>query len=455
MKIALVSPPLYGVDMPPLGIAYIAAKLIEDSFDVKVFCFNSQLYQENETKRFLWEWDNSNEWCDAVKLKKYFDIGQLIERWANQILEINPKIIGFGVNSHSRILANLLADRIREKRKDVYIIFGGPWCTELTQETGLNRNVDIYVRGEGEEIASKIVKKILDNESIRDLNIEGTIINTGGSFKDNRWNKEPLGIDRIPFPALNLFNFDNYTNKQEIPIIFSRGCNYCCSFCTDKPMWGNYRMRKADNIIEEMVKHSNIFGRNRFKCNDLLINGDIHGLRQLAQSIIQRGLNFQWGGMARARPEMAQETFKELKKAGCFYLTYGVESGAARVLSHMCKPNKKHVAQALNMTTRAKIKANTLWMAGYPVERWVDVAETMLFLLMHKRDIGEFVSISCCYIPRQSPLHKQRELLNIKYNANSEWYIENMNTPSIRKRRRKMLLSFAKTLRLYRTGITQ
>ncbi len=168
MRIALVFPPLYGVDMPPLGIAYIAAKLIDDGYEVKILCLNSKLYQENTDKRYLWDWDKSNEWNDRERLERHFNVNELLEKWAKEILEINPAIVGFSVNSHSRLIANLLANRLKEKKKDLYIISGGPWCTELVENNELNRSVDIYVRGEGEDIISKIAKKIAGNENIRD-----------------------------------------------------------------------------------------------------------------------------------------------------------------------------------------------------------------------------------------------------------------------------------------------
>lgn len=453
MNIALVFPPLYGVDMPPLGLAYIAAQLINHGHEVKVFCFNSQLYNEENNKKPLWDWDKTSEWATLDKINSHFDVKVLIEKWAQDVLNTNPRIVGISINNCSRILANLLADKIREKSPDVCIVFGGPWCTEVMENSQLNKNVDIYVRGEGEGIVAAIARRIAENESVRNFDIKGTIINTGFGFKDNGWDSEPLDINSIPSPALDLFDFRNYTNKDEIPIIFSRGCNYNCKFCTDKPIWGNYRMRKADNIVDEMIKHSEMFKRKRFKCNDLMVNGDLNGLNDLCASIIRNSLDFEWGSMARARPDMTQEMFEELRQAGCIYLTYGIESGASKVLAHMGKPTKKTISQALSMTHAAEIKVNTLWMTGYPVEGWSDIVETMLFLLFNKNNIDEFVSVSSCYIPKKSWLGKQLAALKIEYNDKSEWYIRNINTPYIRELRRKGLMFFAKLLGLYRGGI--
>ncbi len=454
MNIALVFPPLYGVDMPPLGIAYIAGQLINNGYDVSVFCFNSQLYVESKDKQFLWDWENSDYWTSLEKISMNFNVPDLLEKWTEAVLERNPRIIGLSVNSHSRILANLLADALKKKAKDVCIVFGGPWCAEVMETGELNNNVDVYVRGEGEKIISKIAGKIERGESMRDAVIEGTLIYTGAGFRDNGWDTNPLDVDSIPFPALKLFDFERYTNKAEIPIIFSRGCNYSCAFCTDAPMWGRYRMRSVDNILGEMIKHSALFGRRRFKCNDLMVNGDLGKLGQLADKIISGKNNFEWGGMARARVEMSQEFLYKVKKAGGIYFTYGIESGAARVLAHMGKPLKKHISQALRRTHDSGIKVNTLWMVGYPTERWSDIIETMVFLFKNRKYIDEFVSVSNCYIPHKSRLWREQESLNIRYNNKSEWYIKGRNSPWVREVRKGMLFGLARALGVYKGGIS-
>lgn len=439
--------------MPPLGIAYIGAQLLKDGHNVKISCFNSQLFLENRDKQFLWDWDMSDEWSSAHRLDKYFNIGETVESWVKSILVHNPSLIGFSVNSHSKLLANLMADKIKEKKKDCCVVFGGPFCSELSRVEECNKNVDIYVRGEGEKTVSLIAQTVACGESIRDLNIKGTVVNTGAGFKDNGWARELLDIDSIPFPALRLFDLDNYSDKEKIPIIFSRGCDFYCKFCTDKPMWGNYRMRKAENIINEMVNHSKIFNRQSFKCNDLMVNGDVNGLVRLSEQLILRQLSFTWGGMARARADMTQDMFSKARSAGCLFLTYGVESGAAKVLSHMGKPPKETITQALKMTREAKIKVNTLWMAGYPVERWSDFLETLFFLFQNRGYIGEFVSVSSCYIPTQSWLYKQQNTLKIKYNKQSEWYVGRSNNPWIRTSRKSIMLFLARCLGLYKEGI--
>lgn len=451
-RVVLVSPPLYGVDMPPLGLAYVAGRLLADGFDVKVFCLNSELYAGSPQKRSLWDWEKSTEWASIDKIAEHFDVWALLEDWSKRILEYDPLVLGMSVNNHSLLLAHLLAAQVK-KKKNLPIIFGGPGCSEVSGERMFQSCVDVYVRGEGEGIASSLVK-VLDGGGVLDeTSLPGTVVLKKGVFEDFGWDANPLPVNEIPFPALSLFDFDRYTNREEIPILLSRGCQSRCRFCTDKPMWGRFRMRSAGNIADEMVQHAALFGRQRFKCNDLMVNGDVKGLEMLADEIERRGAKVYWGGMARARADISDELYAKLKRSGCEYLTYGIESGARRVLAHMGKPSKKDIAVALKRTSRAGIKVNTLWMVGYPVETWSDLLETVFFLWRHKRWIHEFVAASACYLPRHSWLWEQQEALGIKFDESGDWFIANRNTSRIRVLRRKILLLAGRLIGLYKGGI--
>ncbi len=451
MKIALIFPPLYGVDIPPLGLAYVASKLIEDGHQVKVFCLNSRLYRENPDKKNLWDWSNSQSWMTYEGIRRNFDIEGLTDRWASEIMEFSPGFVGFSVNTHSAALSNLLTDKIKNRSRRIPVIFGGPFCSELRPDL-MNSNVDIYVKGEGEILASLIARRLQDGKSVE--GIRWLVVNRGGKFEDSGENSGFAPISALPFPDFSLFGFDNYDNKRDIPILFSRGCRYYCRFCFDRPTWGIYRMRKAENIVEEMKRHKELFRRDSFKCNDLLVNGDLGELERLADLIIKEGLDISWGGMARARGDMTDRLLVKMRKSGCSYLTFGVESGSDKILRFMGKPRASETAIALKRTHNAGIKVNTLWMVGHPGESLLDVVKTIFFLFMNRRYIDEFVNVSMCYIPRHSLLDMQSGELGVKYDQSGDWSIEKSgNTLKSRKARAVMLKFFAKALGLYTGGI--
>jgi hypothetical protein len=142
-----------------------------------------------------------------------------------------------------------------------------------------------------------------------------------------------------------------------------------------------------------------------------------------------------------------------MRKAGCQYLTFGIESGSEKVLSSMGKPDKQAIAKTLKLTHQAGINVNTLWLVGYPQETWLDMLETIIFLFQQRKNIHEFISVSICYIPSQSWIGKHQQALGIKYNSRSQWHVGFHNTPFVRETRKRMLLKLAKILGLYKGGI--
>jgi len=454
MRIALVMPPLYGVDMPPLGIAYVAGRLMQDGHEVRMFCLNSELFHLNPDKRYLWDWDSADEWRSLEGVGAHFDLPALLREWTGRISCFSPGMVGFSVNSHSLALAGALAGSIRAAMQGIPLIFGGPMCSESDISRETCSCVDIYVRGEGEESVSAIAAAVESGVDLRTLRLPGTVVNTASGLRDNGPAEMVGDIDRIPFPALELFDLERYTNKEEIPILFSRGCDFACRFCTDKPMWGKYRMRAPENIFAEMKKRSSSCGRTKFKCNDLMVNGLPAELDRLSSLIASSGSGFSWGGMARASERMTRRQAEGWRAGGCSYLTYGVESGSQAVLSDMGKPSKKALFVSFAAAHEAGIKVNTLWMVGYPSERWRDFFHTLFFLLRQRGNIDEFVSVSCCYIPRLSWLGKHIRELGINRGQGGNWYNSKGNNAALRRLRRKLLLIYARLIGIYKGGIS-
>ena len=60
-------------------------------------------------------------------------------------------------------------------------------------------------------------------------------------------------LDRLPFPAFELFDSTAYMDKK-IPILTSRGCPYSCIYCSVSLTMGRrFRFRSPENVIDEIL----------------------------------------------------------------------------------------------------------------------------------------------------------------------------------------------------------
>jgi hypothetical protein len=126
----------------------------------------------------------------------------------------------------------------------------------------------------------------------------------------------------------------------------------------------------------------------------------------LADLIIGNRIEITWGGYARVNKWMTPELLRKLKKAGCVYLSYGIESGSQKVLNSMNKGiSLKDAALNLRDTTAAGIEAHVNWIVGFPTESWLDFAKSLSFIYRNRKNISYLnPGQTPCGIPNDSGL---------------------------------------------------
>jgi radical SAM superfamily enzyme YgiQ (UPF0313 family) len=91
------------------------------------------------------------------------------------------------------------------------------------------------------------------------------------------------------------------------------------------------------------------------------------------RTVRERGLRFHW--IANARPDRVDdEMLREMKRAGCFALCYGAESGRDHVLEYYGKDHSvEDTRRAVAATKAAGIRTIAYFMLGAPIERRADI----------------------------------------------------------------------------------
>lgn len=200
-------------------------------------------------------------WNDE-EIKSKFQLGELFfmrETPDEVIARVeNPFIFGFSCLVWNMEYNKVLAEKIKSKYPDCFIVFGGhniPFNTDILKDCPY---VDALIHGEGEHSFTELIKAVdsgdfssLTNTSLR---LDGKIIETPSkAFCES--------LDELPSPYLTgVFDrfFERFPDVSLHAIIeTNRGCPYSCAFCnwcyTEKIRY--FPMEKIRAEIDWLAEH--------------------------------------------------------------------------------------------------------------------------------------------------------------------------------------------------------
>lgn len=419
-KILLIQSPPWSNLVPPLGLAYLATYLKQNSVQVEIFDLNIDLYNSSKLDKKddqiqdVWFNDDVDFWISG-RANAYFI--KNIKLAAQKIVEMNISIIGISTSGVGILFANELIGKIKDLNSNIKIIVGG-WSTSVKEERAgfIKNKVDYFVIGEGERPLLGIIKRIC-------LNDDTFILENCDIHKDAE--KDPVfcvqikgehDINQIAYPTFEEFDLSLYEDKMTLPIMGSKGCINRCVFCQDCQMLGKYKWRDPDDIIAEIKYHLNRHKiKNRFFI-DLLVNGDINRLEILCDRIIKEKIGIQWSCLIAVRKDMGSKIFKKMKEAGCNYVVFGCESFSSEIITKMKKgfsPDEaRENLKAAYESNIDKIDINLI--VGFPGENEENIAETLKFLEDNKRYITAIGNICLLKILSGSYMYYHCDEYNIE-----------------------------------------
>lgn len=240
--------------------------------------------------------------------------------------------------------------------------------------------LDLVIRGESEHAIEDIVSR----KNLSD--ILGLAYRHEGKVKRNadRPYIEVEDLDKLPFPARHLMDNSLYTapdTGEPITMINTgRGCPHQCIYCAVTIASGyKLKVRSPQNIvaeIEECVKRHNI--RNFFFRADTF-TWDEKWVVDLCGLILDKGLDIRWGCNSRV-DTISEKRLEWMKKAGCWIVGFGIESGSQEMLDKMKKRAKLEDAEkAIALCKKYGVKTYGLFLIGLPWETKETVEQTIRF----------------------------------------------------------------------------
>jgi len=190
-------------------------------------------------------------------------------------------------------------------------------------------------------------------------------------------------LDSLPFPAWDIVDLNCYRlpliGEKFVLLQTATGCPYECIFCT-VPFYHGKRLvkRSVGSVIKEILylKKLGISNMLFFADNFTL---DRRWVKELCREIIGRKIKIRF--LCNSRVDTVdKETLELMKKAGCWLISFGIESGNQEILDKARKgisieDTKKAVYEAY----RAGILTLGNFVIGLPGENLSTLKETIRF----------------------------------------------------------------------------
>ena len=398
-KVLFIQPPAFSwrlnrLDInpnPPLGVAYIAAVLEQEGYEVGVLDAFVEGWSRDPVPL---EEDPENVPSDAIER-----VGLSFREIAARIEAFGPDVVGISnLFTCQRKNAHTVCRIVKEIDRNILVVIGGKNPTALTDVTMQDRNIDFAIRGEGEATMLQLIRAIeqgtnfsaVDGVAYREA--DGTLrVNPKTQFIDD--------LDTIPFPARHLLPIELYfdaaiahggslINRRYASVITSRGCPAECFFCSAHGSMGyKFRYRSVENVlaeIDDLVKTYRI-GEILFEDDNLTMHRE--RAKKLCNALIERNYNLTWdtpnGLMAIT---LDNDLLLKMKQSGCYRVNLAIESGNQHVVNNVIrKPlDLKKVPPMVDYARSIGLQVGLYLVIGNPGETLDQMRESYKFARINK-----------------------------------------------------------------------
>lgn len=407
IDIALIQPPGWANQNPPLGLALLKSYLSKNDINVKVFDLNILLYNLRHGN-YVDSWEANKGyyvWEREAFLRQMFSYySKEILGFIYSILSLNPKAIGFSAHCSSFISATMLAEKIRVLSPQTKIVFGGPHVAAYTNNWKpllTSKRADAVVFGEGEES----LLHYLGSDGL--CATEGTaVLNKAGEIEVGSPRPLIKNLDDLPFADFSDFDLKYYAGVNVLPTYFSRGCINKCIYCTENKFYPKFRNRSGKRVFDELLHQLTLYPKTEYvRFHDSVSNGNIRELESFCDLIIENKLNIEFDlENAVIRKEMDTRLHKKLKQAGCTLIGYGLENPSKRLLRSIGKNAcmDADFNKVIKVGVRSKMTIGLNLMFGLPGETDLDFQMQLDLIKCFKKYHKNMIinpALNYCYIP--------------------------------------------------------
>ncbi|SMF71480.1 Radical SAM superfamily enzyme YgiQ, UPF0313 family [Tistlia consotensis] len=374
MKICLIRPGLVttagaiGIEIIlPLGIAYLAAHLRQEGFEVSFV-------------------DAVGEDIDAFSPLP--DLPDGVQRGIpdeETVARIPADVDVIGVScmfSVGWVISRRLIQAVRRRFPDAVLIIGGEHATAMPEYCLRDTpELDFVVLGEGEHTTAELLHTLErggDPETVT-----GVAFLRDGEYRVAPPRARERELVSLPWPAWDMLPVENYLNNvtagleygRTMPIIASRGCPYECTFCSNPVMWGKlWRARPAEDVVAEIEHNARTYNITNVDFFDLTTIVKRSWIIEFCNMMIERRLGVTWQLITTRSEMIDEEVTRLMKQAGCTYVTYAAESGSTQVLTDIKKKvDREAMLRSIGFSVDSGLGVKMNFVCGFPDDSLSDI----------------------------------------------------------------------------------
>lgn len=395
MRILLIEPPYYrlfkdkySLERYPLSLGYLAGT-IRNKTNWNIMVYNADFFPQSEAVK--------NSYLASTGFEHYLHnlknvSGKVWQEIKTTVSEYKPTVVGISSKSQNFVSACIVAKIIKELNKQIIVIVGGPHPSMVGSEVLNYPDIDVCVRGEGEKTIVELLNAIGAQTGYD--TIQGILYRKDGQVIENAPRAYMSDLDSLCFPHEHahevLKDYDQYPLTAFRSIFAIRGCPYNCFFCGSHKVWSRKaRFRSPEHVVRE------IKGLQKMGLKSVYFEDDTFGINKkyiydLCNALITHCPELKWGCEIHVKL-VDEKTISLMKKAGCYLIIVGIESGNNGILKEMRKNiTIDEALSACKIIKKHGIDLAAFFMIGFPQETEATLDDTVKAMRKTKCDLLQY-----------------------------------------------------------------
>jgi radical SAM superfamily enzyme YgiQ (UPF0313 family) len=324
---------------------------------------------------------------EALEKHQAKEVQAIADEVAREVEEVDPAFVGFKLWNGDGFSGSVaIAESIRRrypagsgKHGGMKLFAGGPhatWCGPVIYER--TDVFDAVVLGEAEERILDLVAYATHGKSLDE--VPGIV----RSASDRALPPAGVDLNGLPRGAYDEATYPAMAGNEKLKMVViddSRGCPYCCAFCTHPFESGRQlRTRAPKRIVDDMQALLSEHGFRTFRFAGSSTPGGL--MAEVGHHILERGLDVEYTTFAHFASSVPDH-FDLMRRSGLYAMFFGLETGSPELLRQAAgKPIRlEHVSLTVRAAKAAGIVVVCSVIVPMPFETEETLQETLRLLL--------------------------------------------------------------------------